>query len=60
MLPTVAAPEVGSSDFQGIAASFVGKFSGPSDPENPSMTKEIWTGFWEDVLGPKDQGRPKA
>lgn len=68
MLPTILTVagdgthlgEAGNIDFQGFVTNFTSRFSGPSDPENPSMAKEIWSGFWEDVLGSKDQGRPKA
>ncbi|KAF2794723.1 hypothetical protein K505DRAFT_241453 [Melanomma pulvis-pyrius CBS 109.77] len=55
-----ALAEAADIDFQGIAAKFASTFSGPSDPKDPGMAREIWSGFVEDILGPKSQSGPKA
>lgn len=39
-------------DFEGLAASVASKFSGPAD-SNASMAKQVWSGFVDDILGPK-------
>ena len=44
-------------DFQGLAARVAEKFK-PVE-EQASMVKSVWSGFLDDVLGPKGQG-PKS
>jgi hypothetical protein len=43
-----------SIDFQGMAAKVANKLGRPAD-ETAGMARQIWSGFVDDVLGPKTQ-----
>ncbi|KAF2709187.1 hypothetical protein K504DRAFT_501929 [Pleomassaria siparia CBS 279.74] len=63
VLPTVTPDSTSSAIGEAadnIFANFTSRFNASSDPENPSMVKELWYSFVEDIVGPKSKGSPKA
>jgi hypothetical protein len=49
----------GAIDFQGLAAKVANKLTKPVE-ETVGMTRQLWNGLVDDVLGPKGTGPSRA